>query len=163
MVKFVCCCCCCTCTTGWSWIRVGMFWVIYGWTVFPPPMKTFSFLFPQTFVFIHSISNLFLTFITFVLLCLPFSLSEPLRQQTKSYNFSPFVRFRTHCNTAFWGVKLMLHDEKNHVRKDVLVLCISWIKEMTLNVKKIIIWKISKAHCHKSIQTCNFTVGFEQN
>ena len=69
----------CFCTfTGWRWRRVRY---IYGWTIFPLPKKTFSFLFSQTFVFIHSISNLFSVIYKVCLACCPpFLLSGLLLQ-----------------------------------------------------------------------------------
>ena len=100
-------------------------------------MKTFSFLFPQTFSF-SQIYNVCLA------CCPPFSLPEALRHQTKNYNLGPCLRFRTYCNTAFCSIKLILHDDKNHMQKDLLVLCISSIEEMTLNIKKYLVEKFQR-------------------
>ena len=139
------------------------FWIIYGWTVFYPPMKTFSFLFSRTFVFIHVIFNFFFLIYNAYLACCPsfsFSQSGLLRQQTKSYKLSPCVWFRTHCNTAFWSVKLILHDEKNQMRKDLLVLYVFFDWTNDSEYKRIFLWKISNGVLSKKHPKIQFYCWF---
>ena len=98
---------------GWSWSRVGRYRnVVCAWNFFTSSMKSCSFFyFPNVYIYPQNFKRFSWNHRLIVLLVLQFCFSNYFFSQLKFIVWNPSITPKIHRNTAFWCVKMTLHDE----------------------------------------------------